>query len=333
MRWDSNVHARRVAAIGIVLLATALGTGCGSAQRASGDGENVARARSERLSTIDLDGARLRVGSKDFTEQLVLGHIASEALRAAGARPETDIGSAGTVASRDALLSGETDLYWEYTGTTWIEFLHHARPIRDASEQYDAVAREDRSRNGIEWLEPAKFDNTYAIAASPSALKRLDVRSISDMAQLLRSHPGDATICVESEFATRRDGLPGLEAHYDASFPTANVHRLDTGVIYGAVDRGSPCTFGEVFRTDARIASLDLDLLEDDEDFFPIYQPAVTVRTDVLMRYPEIADVFERVAPLLDEATMIELNRRVDIDGERPRDVATDWLRHVGLTG
>lgn len=331
MRCISNVHARRIAAIGIVLLATALCAGCDSAPRTPAE-DGTGRARGERLSDIDLDGARLRVGSKDFTEQLVLGYIASEALRASGARPETDIGSAGTVASRDALLSGETDLYWEYTGTTWIEFLHHARPIRDASEQYDAVAREDRSRNGITWLAPARFDNTYAIAASPSALERLDLHSISDLAQRLRTHPDDVTMCVESEFATRRDGLPGLAAHYDVSVPVANVHRLDTGVIYGAIDRGSPCTFGEVFRTDARIASLGLDLLEDDRDFFPVYQPAVTIRTDVLTRYPEIAEVFERVAPLLDETTMIELNRRVDIDGERPREVAIDWLADVGLT-
>jgi osmoprotectant transport system substrate-binding protein len=317
----------------MLALAALIGVGCGASPESSAPADDDAPAPTnvEPLSNIDLDGTRIRVGSKDFTEQLVLGHIAHQALLAAGARAEADIGSVGTAAAREALRSGETDLYWEYTGTSWIEFLGHARPIPDAREQYDAVAREDQRRNGITWLTPAEFDNTYALAVRPDAAERLDVDSISDLERLIDEQPADATVCVESEFATRRDGLPGLEAHYGFAFPRANVRNLDTGVIYGAIDRGDPCTFGEVFRTDARIGALDLVVLDDDEDFFPIYQPAVTIRSDVLERSPEIADVFRRVAPLLDEATMIELNRTVDVEGQLPRQVAIDWLRDTGL--
>lgn len=327
------VRHGRLAAVGVLASAILLGAGCGSAERSpSADDEDRAGADTEPLSTIDLDGVRLRVGSKDFTEQLVLGHIAHQALLEAGADATADIGNVGTAASRDALRSGDTDLYWEYTGTAWIEFLGHDRPIQDAEQQYDAVAREDRRRNDIAWLTPANFDNTYALAVRPAAVEQYDVDSISDLDRVIDAHPEDATICVESEFATRRDGLPGLEDHYGFAFPKANVRILDTGVIYGAVDRGEPCTFGEVFRTDARTGELDLALLDDDRDFFPIYQPAVTIRAGILSRHPTIAEVFRRVAPRLDEATMIELNRRVDIDGELPRQVAIDWLRGEGLS-
>ncbi len=322
------------AAVAVVLaIATMLGAGCASSDAPSSmpEDDDQSSVDVEPLASIDLDGARLRVGSKDFTEQLVLGHIAHQALLAAGANAEADIGNVGTVAARDALGSGETDLYWEYTGTSWIEFLGNDRPIADAAEQYDAVAREDRRRNDITWLTPAEFDNTYAIAVRPEAAERLDVDSISDLERLIDSQRSEATLCVESEFATRRDGLPGLERHYGFAFPDANVRILDTGVIYGAIDRGEPCTFGEVFRTDARIGSLDLVVLDDDRDFFPIYQPAVTIRNEVIKRFPEIADVFRRVAPLLDEATMIELNRKVDVEGQLPREVAIDWLRGEGL--
>lgn len=332
--WTDMVRHGRGRAAGVVVLACLLVAGGCTSNDAPGPSEDdTSAARNvEPLSNIDLDGARIRVGSKDFTEQLVLGHIAHQALLAAGAKAEPDIGNVGTVAARSSLESGETDLYWEYTGTSWIEFLGRDRPIPDAEEQYEAVAREDRRRNDITWLAPAPFDNTYALAVRPEAAARLDVDSLSDLERIIDEQPAEATVCVESEFASRRDGLPGMEAHYGYEFPEANVRNLDTGVIYGAIDRGDPCTFGEVFRTDARIGALDLVLLDDDEGFFPIYQPAVTIRNEVIKRYPEIADVFERVAPLLDEATMIELNRRVDVEGQLPRQVAIDWLRETGLT-
>ena len=110
-----------------------------------------------------------------------------------------------------------------------------------------------------------------------------------------------------------------------------DVTQLDLGVIYGAVADRDPCNFGEVFTTDGRIAALDLVVIEDDQIFFPIYNPSVTVRAEVVEAHPELRDLFAEVAGALDNDTMTELNRRVDVDGEFPEDVARDWLETEGM--
>ncbi len=281
----------------------------------------------------DLEGAELTVGSKEFTEQLILGHMARLALQTAGAEVTDEIGLAGTAIVREALLAGEIDLYWEYTGTGWITHLGETEPVQPAEDQYQAVADRDLEENDIRWIEPGPFDNTYAVAAHESAVEELGITQLSDLQQLLEEQPEEATFCIASEFATRDDGLPGMEEHYDIEFSQDQLVMLDEGAIYSEVAERSNCNIGEVFATDGRIAALDLVVLEDDQDFFAAYNPSVTVRNEVYEQYPDLEPMFAEIAASLETEVMQELNARVDDLGEFPDEVAEDHLREQCFIG
>jgi glycine betaine/choline ABC-type transport system substrate-binding protein len=133
---------------------------------------------------IGLSGASLTVGSKEFTEQLILGHITKLALEKAGAAVDDQIGLVGSTAVRQALRSANIDLYWEYLGTGWVTYLDNTEGIPDPQEQYEAV-RDADAVNGITWLEPAPFNNTYAIAVTNETAKELGISSISEVKDLI----------------------------------------------------------------------------------------------------------------------------------------------------
>ncbi len=278
----------------------------------------------------DLSGASFVVGSKEFTEQLILGQITKQVLENAGATVEDQTGLVGSQVVREALVSGEIDMYWEYTGTGWITHLGNTTPVAGSEEQFVAVRDADAS-SGIVWLDPAPFNNTYAIALASEKATELGLTTVSDLATYAGENPAEATLCGAAEFLGRDDGLPGLEAAYGMTF--ANVSELELGLVYTSIDQGDPCVFGEVFATDGRIAALDLTVLEDDESFFPSYLPSLNVRQEVFEAYPQLADLFAPVAEALDTATMQRLNAMVDVDGLEPSDVATQFLTEMGLGG
>lgn len=276
---------------------------------------------------------RLTVGSKNFTEQRILGDITVQALQAAGAEviDKTDLGDTEQV--RLALVSGEVDLYWEYTGTGWLVHLAEPESISDPQDLYDEVAEKDREQNGIVWLPPSSANNTYALALREEAADELGMEAISDLKRLIEERPQDATLCVGDEFNSRADGLPGLQRHYGFEFPDDKVFQISPGTVYGAVERGETCTFGSVYATNGRIPELGLQLLEDDEDFFASYNPSVTVREATLDRYPELEDLFGAIAAQLDTETLRQLSASVEVDGEDPGRVAERWLSENGFTG
>ena len=161
-----------------------------------------------------LEGMEVIVGSKDFDEQLVLGEISVALLGDAGADVTNAVNVGGTDTTRVALESGDIDHYWEYNGTAWISFFGETEPIQDRQEQYQVVADRDREESGLVWLTPSIFNNTYGIAMSSEAYEELGTDTISDLAELTEENPDEATLCVESEFNVRDDGLPGMEEHY-----------------------------------------------------------------------------------------------------------------------
>ncbi|MEV5893862.1 glycine betaine ABC transporter substrate-binding protein [Nonomuraea fuscirosea] len=281
----------------------------------------------------ELAGATFIVGSKDFTENIVLGKIAVQLLRAHGAEIVDKTNLGGTVANRKALESSEIDLYWEYSGTGWIEHLKNAKPIQGSAEQFKATAEADLQKNKIHWIGPTPLNNTYALAIRSEKATELGVKTVSDVAALAKSKPEEVSICIETEFSTRDDGLPGLSKAYDMTIPKERVKLLDTGVVYTETDKGQTCNFGEVFTTDGRIAALGLTVLEDDKKFFPIYNAAMTMRQETYDKYPALEKVLQPVIAKLDDATMQQLNARVDVEGEEPGKVSADWLGKQGLLG
>lgn len=280
-----------------------------------------------------LDGASITVGSKDFDEQLILGNISKLALEAAGADVEDQINTGGTDVARAALVSGEIDTYWEYNGTAWISFFKETDPIADRIEQYEVVRDRDLDENNLHWLAPADFNNTYALAFPSEAADELgNPETLSDLADLIADDPDSATLCVESEFSARDDGLPGMEETYGYQFPKDNVTVLDTAIVYSAADQRDPCNFGEVFTSDGRVSALDLTVLEDDQGFFPLYNPSPVFTDEVYADYGDELDaIFEPISEALTQEEMTGLNERVSVDLEQPEDVAEDWMSENGF--
>lgn len=310
-----------VAMTGAVAMALA---GCGglSSSGPSAEGGGLAE-------DISLEGQTYVVGGKDFDEQLVLCQMAIAALESVQATVTDRCNTGGTQVARDALLGGDIDLYWEYNGTAWITFLGETAPIQDEEEQYTAVRDRDLAENQIAWVGRTPFNNTYAFAVEETRAEELGLETLSDMAEYVSSgQPGN--VCIETEYASRDDGLPGLQQAYDFQVPSPQI--LGTGVIYQSTADPEQCLFGEVFTTDGRIAELGLRVLEDDKQFHPNYNASVTMRQEVLDRDPAIAQVFEPIAEALDNDTMTQLNVQVSGDDALPpREVARTWLAEQGF--
>ncbi len=310
-----------------LLLALVLAAGCGG----GGDANRVAGDQF-RLSGTQRD-AQFAVGSEAFTEQEVLGQIAIEVLRAADATVIDRTGMGGNEEVRQALEDDEIDLYWEYTATGWLVHLSETRSIPDPQEQYEAVREQDLRENDIEWLTPAPGNDTYAIAASREVQEDLGVDNISDLARLAEERPEEATLCFnnDDDFRSRFDGLPGMERAYGFQFPEENLIEVSADAVYGAVDEREICNFGVAFTTSGFLQDLDLQLLEDDKDFFAVYNPSLNIRKTTLDQYPQLEKVFAPISEELDTQTLRELNYAVDVEGESPETVATRWLKDNGF--
>lgn len=283
------------------------------------------------------------VGSKDFTESVLLGEIVAQLLEDNGFEVERQLNLGGTLVAHEAMVSGDIDTYVEYTGTGLLAILGQELPDANAASEgdaeatpegggdmaqmvYDIVAEAYPEDFGAEWLEPWGFNNTYALAMRRDHAEELGVTTISD----LIDHAGDLTIGATQEAVVREDGIPGLEATYGISF--GDVVGLDPGLMYSAVDNGEVDVI-TAFATDGRIESMDLFLLEDDLQFYPPYYAAPVVRQDLLEAAPNVRDILNSVAGKLDDARMAGLNFQVDEDGEEFSDVAAGFLTEEGLIG
>jgi osmoprotectant transport system substrate-binding protein len=315
---------RRTGLAAAGLLLAAAGCGLTSGSPLTDDVEPGSIGRGEPLK-----GAHLTVTSKSFTEQLILGSIMGIAFEAAGADVIDRTGIQGSIGSREAVRKGDADAGYEYTGTAWITYLGHSKPITDPQEQWEAVKKEDAG-NGLVWLPPSTLDNTYALAMNQENAKKYGTKTMSDVAKLAKSDPGAVKLCVEVEFANRADGLPGMQKAYGMNVPARNITQMDTGIIYTQTAKGN-CTFGEVFTTDGRIKSMNLVVMDDDKKFFPNYNVAPMINAKSLKEWPAIAEVLNPVTAKLNNSVAQTLNAKVDVDGEDPHQVALDWLVEEGF--
>ncbi|WP_372498211.1 glycine betaine ABC transporter substrate-binding protein [Streptomyces marispadix] len=277
-----------------------------------------------------LKGAQLTVTSKEFTEQIILGKVMGLVFRAAGADVVDRTAVQGSIGARSAVETGTADGMYEYTGTSWITYLGHTKPVVDPMEQWRAVRDEDRAK-GVEWLAPSKLDNTYALVVSDRLQKKYGTKTLSDVAELTREKPESASICVENEFASRQDGLKGMAKKYGMRFPEGKVHKMAGGVVYTQTAHGKPCVFGAIAATDGRIPALKLRILEDDRKFFPNYNVAPEMNSKTMKEHPEIEKLLAPITEALDNKTAQKLNAKVDVDGQDPHDVARDWLVREGF--
>jgi osmoprotectant transport system substrate-binding protein len=301
------------------------------------DGDEMATAECETandeddsvasLSELDFSGLEINVGSKDFVEQFVLGQLAIVGLEAGGATVTDSTNLGGTVVNRDALLANEIDTYFEYNGTGWTVHLAQEDPSFDPVELTNGVCAMDLAENDIRWVGVSPFNNTYGFAtAGDSPAAGVDLQG---MMEYVNENP-DATVCMETEFPNRPDGLVLLEEATGLTIPAGQEQILDVGVIYDETATGN-CTFGEVFTTDGRIPALGLDLVED-PGVMILYNVSMTMPDSVYQQAPEAFEALaDTILSDLDNETVAELQRKVSADGEDPRDVAEEYLTEQGL--
>jgi osmoprotectant transport system substrate-binding protein len=314
MRRKTTTLATLAIVLGLAL------TGCGSGSSTGGGTGDRGAGKPA--------WADLTIGSTESTESILLGKITGQVLENASASVTDKTGISGSATVREALKAGEIDMYWDYTGTGWVNILGHT--TTDAPKDlYQAVSTEDLKKNNVAWLEPAPFDDSYRIAVASDFAKGNHLKTMSDAAEYVKAHPDNGAVCAASEFINRDDGLPGLEKAYGFEF--SNVVELDLGLAYTQI--GEKCPFGEVFSTDGRIISNNLTVLEDDKNFFVEYRGALTLRKETLDKFPAIAGIMAPVSAALTNKVITDLNAKVDVDGQKPEDVAREWLANEGLLG
>ncbi len=258
-------------------------------------------------------GFEVRVGSKKFTESVVLGEIGVLLLRDAGLRAVHRAELGGTRVLWNALRRGELDVYPEYTGTLIQEILR-GEPVEEGAEGLRRVL----GAHGVVASKALGFNNTYALGMREERAARLGVRRISD---LLR-HP-DLRLGFTNEFMDRADGWPGLRARY--GLPQRDVRGLDHDLAYRGLESGT-LDATDLYATDAEIRYYDLRVLEDDRDFFPRYDAVWLWRADLAQEAPDAVVALARVEGRLDPATMISLNARAKLERVPEARVAADWL-------
>ncbi len=274
------------------------------------------------------DATPVRIGSKNFTEAILVAEMYALALEDAGIRVERKFNLGATPVAHTALINGEIDLYPEYTSTGLLEVLKQ-EPIADASGILAAVRQGYEEQFQVTWLEPSPFNNTNALAMTRQRAEELGIRTYSDLV----ARSGELKLGGPPEFPERED-TKGLMAAYgfDPKFIEDNFVQLDTGALrYEALTRGD-IDVVVAFGTDGQINGLGLALLEDDKNYYPIYQIAPVIRQDALAANPAIAETLNRLAPLLTNDVMSGLNWQVDGPEKKEiADVARAFLQQQGF--
>jgi osmoprotectant transport system permease protein len=255
----------------------------------------------------------VRIGSKQFTESVILGEIARLAARDAGVQAVHERELGGTRILWKALQQGDIDAYPEYTGTLTHELLQDVPADADI-----ATLRARLKPLGIGITDPLGFDNTYAIGMRQDEAARLDIRRISD----LRAHPS-LRLGFSNEFMDRGDGWPGLRRAY--ALPQTKVSGLDHVLSYRAVASGAVDAI-DLYSTDAEIPYYHLRTLPDDRHYFPRYQAVFLYRLALERDEPAFVAALRRLAGRIDEQAMRTMNAAVKLDGRRDSAVAADFL-------
>jgi osmoprotectant transport system substrate-binding protein len=266
----------------------------------------------------------IRVGSKNFTEEILLGEMYAQVLENAGMRVERHLNLGSIEVVMAALARGDVDLYPEYTGTALLVVLKQA-PIRDPQAAYAAVKAQYQRRFQLTWLAPSPMNDSQALATTQAVASRYRLRTLSDLAAAAPK----LRLAAVPEFTDRPDGLAGLRRAY-GGFQFASIRYIAIGLKYKALLDGD-VDVAVAFSTDGQIDAYKLVVLEDDKHFWPPYRVAPVVREAALAAGPKIAPALNALAPSITDASMRRLNWRVDGNQEEPADVARDFLQQHGF--
>lgn len=266
----------------------------------------------------------IRIGSKQFSEQMILGHMLAELVESnTDLKVEKKFGAGGTSVLFTALQNKDIDMYVEYTGTAYVDILKH-ETNNNPDEVYEVTKKELSEKYGFTYLNPMNFNNTYTLAVSPELAKEYNLKRLSDLGAVSSILVAGTTL----EFINREDGLEGVKAAYGLNFK--DEIGIDGANRYIALENGE-VNVVDAFATDGLLKKYNLVVLEDDKQFFPPYYGAPLVRTEVLEAHPELTEVLEKLGEHLDDETMQQLNYKVDEEQQAPQEVAHAFLVEKGL--
>lgn len=266
-------------------------------------------------------GRPVIVGSKDFTEQVILSEVIAQLIEANGLQVTRRYELGGDLCHR-AMLAGEMDVYVEYTGTAFAAILKH-KPISDAREVLSRVTEEYSSKFGIQWLDQLGFNNTYAILVRGDVARKLQLKTISDAARYAPQWRAG----FGQDFMSREDGYAGFTKAYGLRF-AAQPREMELALTYRAL-AGRQVDMIAGNSTDGLIAKLDLFQLEDNRKYFPPYDAAPVLRKEALVSHPELERIINTLSGRITEERMRQLNDAVDGDHRDVKDVAREFLATI----
>jgi osmoprotectant transport system permease protein len=268
-------------------------------------------------------GGRIAVGSKDFTEQVILGEILAQAIEAKTEAPIERRFDLGGNLAHEALIAGEVDLYVEYTGTALLAILK-GQPLTDPQEVYRRVKADYASRFKVEWTEPLGFNNTFAILVRAEDAQKLNLKTVSDAAKV----SGQWRAGFGQDFMSRADGYPGFARAYGFHFE--EIREMDLSLTYRALaEKQVDLIAGN--STDGLISRYGFVQLEDDKRYFPPYDAVPVARQAVLESNPRLREILKQVGGILTVDEMRKLNFAVDGEKRQPKEVVREFLTQKGI--
>ena len=292
-------------------------SGCGNAGGGGGQGGDGG------------GGPTITVGSKNFTEQYILGELYAQTLEANDFTVERQLNLGSEQIADGALQDGQIDFYPEYTGTALVALLgYEGENPATPEETYEEARSRYAERDPADTMLPyANFNNNYGIFVRNDIAEQYGFQTLDDLADAAPN----LVFATFSEFQDREDGYPNMVENYPGMDEFEDVITAnDLGLRYQGVENGE-ADVGVGFLTDGQLTSPELMVLEDEKSIWPFYYPAPVVRSDVLEENPEVEDILNSVTETLDIDTIRELNGRVDLEQEDPEDVARDYLEQQGL--
>jgi osmoprotectant transport system substrate-binding protein len=277
----------------------------------------------------------VRVGSKIDTEGALLGNLIVQVLEAGGVKCENKLSLGNTKIVRSALVAGEIDLYPEYTGNGAFFHSDEKNPAwKQLDAGYQRIKALDLEKHKLSWLEPAPANNTWAIAVRKDVASSAKLKTLADFGRYVAGG-GKVKLAASAEFAERPDALPAFQTAYGFKLTADQLLLLAGGdtaaTIKAAAEQTSGVNAAMAYGTDGPVAALGLVVLEDPKGVQPVYAPAPVVRSDVLLRLPQIAKLLGPLFKKLDTATLQRLNAQIALEGQDAKKVAATYLKANGL--
>ena len=283
-------------------------TGCGTSNKAATTKETGSKPT-------------IKVGSKDFTESLVLGELYSLALENAGYKVERKL-NLGSALVHNALVNGDIDFYPEYTGTGLLSILKQA-PKFDSKEVYNEVSAQYKEKFKLIWLDPSTANDSQGLVITKKAAEQYKIRTISD----LQKNAGSIRFASQGQFDERADGLPALAKVY-GEFKFKERKLYDNGIKYDVL-HNDKADLAVAYTTEGELSKEEFVVLEDDKHVWPPYNIAPVIKQEVLEKNPEIKEILNKVTAKLDNKTVIKLNAEVDVKKREYAEVAKEFFATI----